>query len=153
VTPRAFLLDQLRRAHEGDAWHGPSLREVLDGVDAARATSRPLPGAHSIWELVLHIAAWEQVARRRLEGDLSRPSDAEDWPAVDATDAASWQAALAHLDRTHAALREAIAALPEARLDEPLRGPEFTIASLLHGVVQHDLYHAGQIALLRKGVP
>jgi uncharacterized damage-inducible protein DinB len=153
VNARAFVLDQLQRAHAGPAWHGPSLREVLDGVDAARAAARPPGGGHSIWELVLHIAVWEDVARRRLEGDMTRPTDAEDWPAVEDVGEGAWRAALTRLEQAHAALRVAIAALPEERMDEVLRDPGFSIAHLLHGVVQHDLYHAGQIALLRKAVP
>ncbi len=152
MNARAFVLDQLQRAHAGNAWHGPALDEVLDGVDAARAAARPLPGAHSIWELVLHVAVWEDIARRRMAGEDVRPTEAEDWPVVTDTSEAAWRAARGQLARAHGALREAIEALPEARLDDALR-PGFTVAHLLHGVVQHDLYHAGQIALLRKAAP
>ena len=69
MTEIERILDQLKRAYEGDAWHGPSVREALAGVTAQQAHARPLTNAHSIWELVHHIAVWENVGRRRLEGD------------------------------------------------------------------------------------
>jgi uncharacterized damage-inducible protein DinB len=146
------ILDQLKRAYEGGAWHGPSVKEVLKSVTAAQAHQRPLAGAHTIWELVHHIAVWEDVGRRRLEGDPAEVpiSSPEDWPpADDATDAA-WEKAKAALDRSHQALVGAISRVPESRLDQPILEGKSTVYVTLHGVVQHDLYHAGQIAILKK---
>ncbi|MBI5708989.1 MAG: DinB family protein [Candidatus Eisenbacteria bacterium] len=143
--------DQLERAFAGNAWHGPALTEVLDGVDAARAVRRPLAHAHTIWEIVLHVAAWEAAALRRLSGEEAKLTDAEDWPAVGGSGEPAWRAALAALERGNRALRAAVLALPDARLEEPAPGASYSLYVLLHGVVQHDLHHAGQIALLKQG--
>jgi uncharacterized damage-inducible protein DinB len=146
------ILDQLKRAYEGNAWHGPSIKESLNGVTAEQARRRPLKNAHSIWELVHHIAVWEDVGRRRLQGDPAEVpiSSPEDWPpADDATDAA-WEKAKAALDRGHQALVEAISRVPESRLDEPILEGKSSVYVTLHGMIQHDLYHAGQIAILKK---
>ncbi|HLG17528.1 MAG TPA: DinB family protein [Blastocatellia bacterium] len=144
--------DQLKRAFEGTAWHGPSLREVLDDVTAAKASARPLAGAHTIWEIVLHIAVWEDVARRRIEGETVEPTTEQDWAAVTATTEAAWSAALDSLRAGHMKLRSSVAALSDSQLAEIAPGCEYNIYFLLHGVIQHDLYHAGQIAILKKAL-
>jgi uncharacterized damage-inducible protein DinB len=147
------IAKQLKRAHEGHAWHGPSLRELLGGVTAAQAAARPVEGAHSIWELVLHVEAWERVALRRLGGDPAQIfNTAEDWSGVDAGDEDAWRDALRRLGETSAALREAVRRLEDAQLDEPVYPQMSTRYVTLHGVVQHTLYHAGQIALLKKAL-
>ena len=142
---------QLKRAFEGKAWHGPSVTELLAGVTAEQAAAHPIAGAHSIWELALHIATWERVGRRRIQESIPIDvSDEEDWPAVDDTSEAAWTKTLEELRSNHEALRAAIRELDEARLDEMVPGTQYDIYFLLHGVIQHDLYHAGQIALLKK---
>jgi uncharacterized damage-inducible protein DinB len=149
------IADQLRRAFEGEAWHGPSVLEILDGLGAAAAAARPLPEAHSIWEIVIHIAVWDDAARRRMAGEVVQPTPAEDWPAVTDTSPAAWERALAHLKRMHQALVAAVAATADARLPEKVPGKEpdyYTLYYMLHGIAQHELYHAGQIALLKKAV-
>jgi uncharacterized damage-inducible protein DinB len=155
MTEIERILDQLKRAYEGNAWHGPSVREGLAGVTAAQAHARPLANAHSIWELIQHIAVWESAGRRRLEGVCAaiEISSTEDWPPPDDTSEAAWEQAKAALDRGHEALREAIARTPDARLDEPILEGMSTVYVTLHGVIQHDLYHAGQIAMLKKALP
>ncbi|MBI2955798.1 MAG: DinB family protein [Acidobacteria bacterium] len=147
------IADQLRRAFEGNAWHGPALREILSGVTATQAVARPLPRAHSIWEIVLHIGVWESVVRRRLAGEVivDLPPE-QDWPAVADTSDAAWRKTLAELARGHQALRQAIAGLSEAQLAAPVAGQDYSVYVMLHGVVQHDLYHAGQLALLKKAL-
>jgi uncharacterized damage-inducible protein DinB len=154
MTEIERILDQLRRAYEGSAWHGPSVREALSGITAEQAVARPLPNAHSIWELVRHLAVWENAGRRRLEGDRAQIniSSPEDWPRSDDTSEAAWEQAKAALDRGHEALREAIARVPESRLDEPILEGMSSVYVTLHGVIQHDLYHAGQIAMLKKSL-
>lgn len=142
--------DQLKRAFEGKAWHGPGVLEILKDVSASRAAARPLPDAHSIWELVLHITAWESVCRRRLEGDRAQIPDEEDWPAVGETSEVAWEQAKQALIESHHRLRQAIGRLDESRLDEPILPDMSTVYVTLHGAVQHDLYHAGQIAILKK---
>lgn len=144
------IADQLKRAYEGEAWHGPSLRELLADVTAEQAASKPVSGAHSAWEIVLHIAAWETAGRRRLEGDRAELSDAEDWPTVTDESGANWSAALAELERSNRVLREAVAGLDDAVLESPIFEDMSSVYVTLHGVVQHTLYHAGQIAVLKK---
>jgi len=153
MSEASRIADQLRRAFDGDAWHGDSLFEILKGVTAARAAARPIAGAHSIWELVLHIAAWDGAVLRRLGGDAVELSDAENFPPVMDLSEAAWRAVLAKVRRIHEELVAAVAALPDSRLDEMVPGKEgahYTFYYMLHGVVQHELYHAGQIALLKK---
>ncbi|WP_375415749.1 DinB family protein [uncultured Hymenobacter sp.] len=154
------LLDQLRRAFDGDAWSGPSLLATLDGLSAAQAAARPLPGAHSIGELVRHLASWAETVAQRVARQQLVPAVAADWPPfpAEATDDA-WQAALQELRAAHAHLLAAAVALPEAALDTLLQAPPNQPAGaptsgyvLLHGTAQHYLYHAGQVALLRKGL-
>lgn len=147
------IAKQLKRAHEGHAWHGPSLKELLGGVTAAEAAARPVEGAHSIWELVLHVEAWERAALRRLGGDPAQIFNTEeDWSSVNASDEGAWNDALRRLSETTVALREAIAKLEDAQLDEPIYPQMSSRYVTLHGVVQHTLYHAGQIALLKKAL-
>jgi len=149
----ARIADQLRRAFDGEAWHGDSLFEILEGVTAARAAARPIAGAHTIWELVLHVAAWDGAVLRRLGGASVELADAENFPPVTDASAAAWRAALAQVRRGHAELVAAVASLPDSRLDDMVPGKEgahYTFYYMLHGVVQHELYHAGQIALLKK---
>lgn len=142
---------QLKRAFRGKAWHGPSVMEVLENVTAEQAAAHPIAGAHSIWEIVLHIRTWERVALRRIEEWTPvEVSDEEDWPAVKETTDHAWKNALNTLTLNHDALREVITRLDDSRLSEILPGTEYSVYFLLHGVIQHDLYHAGQIALLKK---
>jgi uncharacterized damage-inducible protein DinB len=147
------IADQLKRAHEGGAWHGSALDELLEGITAEQAAARPVEGAHSIWELVSHIEAWERAILRRLGGDLAQIYNTEeDWPSVtDATEEA-WAAARRKLTETYVALREAVLRLDDAQLDEPILPEMSTRHVSLHGAIQHTLYHAGQIALVKKSL-
>jgi uncharacterized damage-inducible protein DinB len=145
------LADQLRRAFHGDAWHGPALLELLSEIDAATAASHPLPETHSIWELVLHIAAWDDAVNRRiLFRKALQLNDAENFPPVTDKSAAAWKKAIAHAKATHTALLKTVSALPDARLRERVPGKRYDIGFMLEGVAQHELYHAGQIAILKK---
>ena len=154
MSESARIADQLRRAFDGEAWHGDSLFEILEGVTAAQAAARPIAGAHSIWELVLHIAAWDGIVLRRLGGVAAEMPDAENFPEVTDTRDSAWRAALAKVRQAHEALVTAVAALPDSRLREivPGKPAHYDFYYMLHGVVQHELYHAGQIALLKKAV-
>jgi uncharacterized damage-inducible protein DinB len=154
MTEVQRILDQLKRAFEGKAWHGPSVREVLSGVTAFQAHARPIPQGHTIYELARHIAVWEDVGRRRLGGDRAQIaiSSPEDWPPPADTGEEAWEQAKAALDRGHQALVEAIERVPESKLDEPILEGMSSVYVTLHGVIQHDLYHAGQIAILKKAV-
>lgn len=152
------VVDELEREFRGDPWHGSPLGDILRGVTAAQASSRPLPAAHSIWELVLHMTAWKNEVTRRLSGLPAGEPQEGDWPSVGATTPERWTAALADLERSHHALLDAVRTLSEERLLEPTKdfrdratGTGVSHYVLLHGIVQHDVYHAGQIAMLRKG--
>jgi len=145
-----FMADQLRRAHQGEAWHGPSLRESLSDVTAEMANVRPIANAHTIWELVRHIGAWVQAAGRGLQGEAL--AAAEDWPAVGEANESAWQGTLATLDRETERLENAISKLPDEDLKKVVTGRDFSVRFMLEGVIQHHLYHAGQIALLKKMV-
>ena len=151
------ILDHLEREHAGDPWYGSPLRTILDGIDATQAAARALPGAHSIWELVLHVTAWKNEVRRRLSGAPAAEPEEGDWPAVGEPSQARWRETLERLERAHQDLVAAIRQTPEKKLFEPTNDPRdsatgagVTYYVLLHGIVQHDVYHAGQIALLKK---
>lgn len=145
------IKSQLRRAYEGQAWHGPSLKELLSDVTAEQAARRPVESAHSIWELVLHINAWERIVRLRLTNPPAvEPSEEENFPPVQETSEAAWAETLTRLEEGNRALRDAITELDQSRLAEIVPGTEYSVYFMLHGVIQHDLYHAGQIALLKK---
>jgi uncharacterized damage-inducible protein DinB len=144
------IADQLQRAFDGSAWHGPALLELLEDVDAATAAARRLPKVHSIWELVLHIAAWDAAGLRRLSGEKCQPAGAANFPPVGKATEAAWRRAVAGTKRTHETLVRAVAALPESRLSDRVPGKRYDFYHLLHGIAQHELYHAGQIAVLKK---
>ncbi|HVQ38625.1 MAG TPA: DinB family protein [Pyrinomonadaceae bacterium] len=144
--------DQLQRAFAGEAWHGPSVLEIIEDITREQAAARPLAGAHSIWELVLHIAAWERAIVSRLSGDRAQLTAHEDWPRVAATTEEAWQHTKQILSQGHHELRTAIAGLDESRLDQPIIEGMSSVYVTLHGILQHYLYHAGQIALLKKAV-
>ena len=154
MTPQtyepALIAEQLRRAFAGNAWHGPALLELLEGVDAATAAAKSIPDAHSIWELVLHIAVWDEAALRRLDGEKWQPTGLANFPPVSKPSKAAWRKAIAETKRTHALLVKTVAALPESRLRDRVPGKRYDFYFMLHGVVQHELYHAGQIAMLKK---
>jgi uncharacterized damage-inducible protein DinB len=146
-----LIAEQLRRAFEGDAWHGPALLELLQDVNAAPAAAKPLPDVHSIWELVLHVAVWDAAALRRLAGEKWQPEGTDNFPLVPRqTTEAVWRKVVADAKRTHDLLVKTVASLPESRLRERVPGKKYDFYFMLHGVVQHELYHAGQIAILKK---
>lgn len=146
----ARIADQLRRAFDGSAWHGPALLELLAGVDAATAAAKPLPRVHSIWELVLHIAAWDGAVHRRLAGEKLQLTGTQNFPRAPQPTRAAWKKAIAHTKRTHDALVKTVAALPDSRLRDRVPGKRYDFYHMLHGVAQHELYHAGQIAILKR---
>jgi uncharacterized damage-inducible protein DinB len=146
------IADQLRRAFDGKAWHGPALRELLSDVNIAGANAHPVAGAHSIWELVLHITVWTRAALGATQGKpmpkiVGTP---EDWPAVAEPTSAAWNSARDRLFEVKDQLAEAIERFGDARLTEIVPGRAYDFYYLFHGIIQHSLYHAGQIAILKK---
>lgn len=153
MSETARIADQLRRAFSGEAWHGDSLLEILNGVTAAQASARRIPHAHTMWELVLHIAAWDGAVLRQLSGEAVTLSDDQNFPSARDTSETAWRQAVEHARRVHEELVEAVAQFPDARLGDRVpgeQGSHHTYYYMLHGVAQHELYHAGQIAILKK---
>ncbi|MBZ5572986.1 MAG: DinB family protein [Acidobacteriia bacterium] len=153
MSESARLADQIRRAFEGDAWHGDSILELLSGVNSKTAASHPIKDAHSIWELLLHIAAWDGAVIRRTGGQAVELKDKENFPQVKDTRDAAGTKAMADAKQTHDQLVKAVAAFPDSRLQEQVPGKKedyYNYFYLFSGIVQHELYHAGQIALLKK---
>lgn len=151
------MADQLERTWRGEAWHGPGLDELTHDVAAKRAAAHHIGDAHSIWEIVLHCTAWIEEVARRLDGDDPGAPAAGDWPPVGEVSEARWADARQALGSAVLALAGKIRRFDEARLGErvgsvldPAMGTGQTYYVMLHGVVQHNLYHAGQVALLRK---
>ena len=156
MTEIERIIDQFRRSFDGEAWHGPAVLPLIADVTATQASAHPVAGTHSIWELVLHIGAWESVCKRRLGGDPAQLTDEEDWMAISEFNDEAWERTKRKLVETHEDLLRVIAQVDENRLDKPIiEGASFQSSSVyvtLHGVVQHNLYHAGQIALLKKAI-
>lgn len=147
-----LLLDLIDRAYSAKSWHGPNLKGALRRVDLATATWRPQSERHNIWENVLHAAYWKSVARRRLLGEKrgSFPLKGSNWfvRPVEATESA-WKADLALLDDMHRSLRDAVARLDDRQLGRRPRSGQVANQHLIAGVAFHDVYHAGQIQLLK----
>ena len=153
MSRAARLANHIRRTVKGPMWHGPALAQVLDGVTAEQAAAHPVAGGHSIWELVLHAAAWAEIARARVSGDrLADPAPEDDWPPVAATGAEDWRLAVERLKDSHRELAGSVRNLTDEALDARVGELEYTVDVLLHGVVEHSTYHGGQIMILRKAL-
>ena len=146
------IVDQMDRAFAGDAWHGPSLEQVLDGISAEDASRHPIAQAHSIWELLHHVRAWNAIVRRRLKNETVEVTSEMDWPPVLESSAAAWKRAIEDCQESRARLRAAVEDFPEDRLAEKPGNSKDSAYIMLHGLLQHDLYHAGQMALLKKAL-
>ena len=148
----AALARELETLAEGNNWHGPTLRELLDGVSAEAAASRPIPGAHTIWELVLHVTAWTDVFRRRLEGTAVEAPEAGDFPVPGPPTGRAWAEATQALFESHAALtRVRVAAVRRGARGGASRAARSTGTSRCAPRSATAVYHSGQIGLLRKG--
>jgi uncharacterized damage-inducible protein DinB len=147
------IQDQIARSLDGEAWHGPALMEVLSGVDARTAMARPIPNAHTIWEILLHVSASAELVLARLRGEARTLSPEEDWPAPPAVAGQdAWEADVRRLAEAHRELIEALSALDASRLDVPIVPGFSSVYVTLHGLVQHNVYHAGQSALIVKAM-
>jgi len=157
VTFLPTAAQSLRRSLAGDPWHGPSLTNLVSDVTAEEAAKRFF-GAHSVLELVLHVAVWVEETASRLEGNPPVIPRAGDWPAPSSPDPAeAWASARSWLSRASDRLQTAVAAFPEARLDDVVGGrpdsppgSDLTFGAMLIGLAEHNAYHAGQIALLKR---
>jgi uncharacterized damage-inducible protein DinB len=158
MTEVARILDQLERAFDGDAWHGPSLCDALDGVDARHAVRRPIAEGHNIAEIVRHVTTWTREITRRLRTGIAQDLESPDWVETTAATDDEWTALLDALDDAQHELVAQIKQVTDADLDgvigdkrDRALGSGISRYVMLHGLVQHHIYHAGQIALLRKG--
>lgn len=157
----SLLLESLDEGFAGPAWHGPSLRGALRGVMPALAVARPGKGRHNIWEIALHAAYWKYAVRRRLLGEkahsaayvgrnwFTRPGNIKNSSEL----ARAWRHDLALLSREHRGLCATVAALRDSDLDRASRGSRQTPRFMIEGIAMHDVYHAGQIQLLRRMLP
>jgi uncharacterized damage-inducible protein DinB len=145
------LTELLERNFDGPAWHGPSIREVLDEVHPENAGIR-CNDSHSLVEIVLHMTIWRQYVIRLMKGDHSLASEQETtFPRVAVLDEYSWSNALVSLDQSHEILFQAWKHFPEEDLDKTVPGGrDYTWYTLFHGLLQHDAYHLGQLQLMLR---
>jgi hypothetical protein len=152
------LLAIMDAAYDRKSWHGPNLRGSIRGVTMTQSVWRPAKGRHNIWELVVHAAYWKYIGVRRLTGSKrgSFPLTGSNWwvrPQTAPPSSSAWRADLALLERTHRELRDAVSRLTSADLAQTPPGSRVSNVALLSGVAAHDLYHAGQIQLLKRLAP
>jgi uncharacterized damage-inducible protein DinB len=150
MSEKANIVENLKRLQEGNAWYGPSLRDILKNVSPEMAAARPAPGTHTIWELLTHISVWEKVFQRRLEGHAVNEPEEGDFPSTKDLSPAAWNAAKEDLESNHQKLMRTITELPDSRLNETVPGKDYPIRFMLVGLIQHHVYHAGQISLIKK---
>jgi hypothetical protein len=149
----AMLLEITDQAFDRKSWHGTTLRGALRGLTPEEALWRPASGRHNIWELTLHAAYWKYAVRRRLAGDAigsfeRKPSN---WPEIsDPADASAWKRDVGFLESEHRKLRETIRTLRPADLSTRSPRGVWTYAEEIHGIAAHDLYHTGQIQLIKR---
>lgn len=148
MSELAHLVNEIREMTGGEPWHGSSLAEIVSDISADEAAARPLPGVHSIRELVLHIAGWQEVFFLRLQGKLASEPPEGDFPE----EPADWHAALGILEDSNRRLLSVISGLSDASLDARVAGKDYTVGFMLHGLVSHCVYHSGQISLLKKAL-
>jgi uncharacterized damage-inducible protein DinB len=144
------IADQIERAMGGEAWYGDGVEALLKDISAAQAARRPISNAHTIWEILLHITVWVRIIGRRLHGEAADATPEEDWPVVTDTSEEAWRRAVEACRAAHRDLAAAVRQLPESRLAEEMTGHPPKIYIQLHGIVQHTLYHTGQISMLKK---
>lgn len=151
MTELEQFADTLQRAFDGESWQGDSLSELLADVTAEQARRRAVPNAHSIWELVLHIAVWHGVVQQRMNGKAVIPTGNDNFPEAGRTDA-EWKQAVEALRKSTHETAEAIRRFDPKRLEDRVPGKDYAFRHMLCGVATHDAYHAGQIGLLKKAL-
>ena len=143
------MIEELNRMWNGEPWYGPSLRPLLDGVTEEQARAHPVKNGHSILEVVVHAAFWMKMTTRRLQGHAAEATAEQDWGNVAKT---SWADALRELEKAYAALLDRVARLNDDAMNSIVPNKKYTVYTLLTGVIEHNVYHAGQIAMLKKAV-
>jgi uncharacterized damage-inducible protein DinB len=148
-SEKSQLLDELQKIFAGDAWHADSLSKILSGVSADKAFAKPIAEAHSIWEIVLHIAAWNETFAERLSGKIRLEPIDGDFPRIAKTDEQAWQKTLERLNTSQESLLALIRSLDEESFPKQFADRDYSLSFFLHGIVRHIVYHSGQIALLK----
>jgi len=143
------ILDQLNRAWGGPSWTGVDIGPLLEGITEEQARAHPIVNAHSIIELVAHSSTWMDAVAHRLAGDERELTTEEDWRDMTKM---PWPDAIEEMTHAISRLSDVIARLPVEDLDKKVAGRKYTVYVMLHGVIQHAIYHAGQIALLKKAL-
>ncbi|MBL8196640.1 MAG: DinB family protein [Blastocatellia bacterium] len=142
--------DELQSLYYGNAFHGPALKEILEGINATQALAKPIPNAHNIWELVLHILGWNKVFLLGLEGKILDVPEDGDFPIINDTSQQAWQKTLVQLKENIDEMLEKISKLSEAHLGVNIPGKDYNLRFVIGGIFNHIVYHSGQIALLKK---
>ncbi len=152
MSEATTLAGMLKSVVDGPAWHGSSVMETIEAMSAEQARRKPLKGMHGVWELALHMIAWQEYAIRVVDGSRETPLEGEaDWPKLpDPPTDAAWDTAKRKLEGGMRELRERVIHLDEPRMRERVPGRDFPLKVLLHGLVHHHVYHVGQMALLTK---
>lgn len=143
----------LKHVYEGEAWHGPSIKEVLTGVDTDLALKRISPTTHNIAELVIHMSNWRVFALEKLTGSLTYDiilNSEADWQVVNELSPERWQELLEILDDSQNELLEVVSRFSPNKINDIVPGRRYSFYILLHGIIQHDIYHSGQIAQIKK---
>ena len=145
------IISLLKEIYYGPAWHGPAIKELLKGVTAKKALAKPVKGFHSIWEVVLHLTTWTEVAEKRVKGKkVPQVTPEKDWPSyVDRTERA-WKKTLENLDFHQKKLLQSLEKTKDARLSEKVQRSGSRLDTLLYGTINHEMYHAGQVGVLKK---
>lgn len=142
-----------KMVYNGEPWHGASLLDLLKGVDYLQASQRVFPNSHSIWELVQHIYNWREFAVKKMEGEVGFDivlNSESDWANLQIPIEASWQKLLSELVENQKVILEILDGWLDEQLDDQVPGKDYNYYTLLHGIIKHDIYHAGQIAMTRK---
>ncbi len=148
----SFAVEQLNRIHKGPGWHGPSLSEALNGVSSEGAARRSNLNTHSIFDLVHHIAAWDNVFGLRLKGEPTDEPSEGDFPVSTSNSQEQWSELIARLERAHDQLVEAVSSLKASDLEELVVGKAYTKRFLIDGAILHHVYHTGQIVILKRAL-
>ncbi|MBN2334272.1 DinB family protein [Candidatus Bathyarchaeota archaeon] len=145
-----FLRDQIETTFKGDSWHGPSLMKTLEGVDLEQAKARPLGERHTIWELVDHTTFWLEASLNALKGiEMPEPEMKVNWPKMGRTEE-QWSQSVQRLEAAVNMVLDELAGWSSEGLERTVPGKDYNFRQLLHGAMHHNLYHAGQIALLKR---
>lgn len=146
----------LKMVTEGPGWHGPSVQQLLKDVTAEEASTKPATGGACIWELVLHMRAWEREALNGFRGGRVRMQEMtreDDWPPLKDSSDVAWDALKAEINRAHTEMRDLVKKMPAEQLDDKVDSDMgYPLYALIHGMVAHEAYHGGQIGLIKSSL-